>query len=109
MDDIIVEFERIIGPPKSTKFSCEEHDHFWDDSITDSQLLRCVEAPTQGGIPEGLAQSPEDEIHPPSSEAMEGIESQKSAPEGDGQDIIGEGDLEDSFPEQELPLGQGHS
>ena len=40
---------------------------------------------------------------------MEGIESQHSAPQRDGQDIIGQGDLEDSSPDQELPLGQGDS
>ena len=56
MDDIIVEYERIIGRPDSPKFSCEEHDHFQDDNITDSQLLHCVEASTQGRNPEGLAQ-----------------------------------------------------
>ena len=40
---------------------------------------------------------------------MEGIELQHSAPQRDGQDIIGQGDLEDSSPDQELPLGQGDS
>ena len=40
---------------------------------------------------------------------MEGIELQHSAPQRDGQDIIGQGDLEDSSPDQELPLVQGHS
>ena len=40
---------------------------------------------------------------------MEGIELQQLAPQRDGQDIIGQGDLEDSSPEQELPLGQGDS
>ena len=40
---------------------------------------------------------------------MEGIELQQPAPQRDGQDIIGQGDLEDSSPDQELPLGQGDS
>ena len=40
---------------------------------------------------------------------MEGIESQQPAPQRDGQDIIRQGDLGDSSPEQELPLGQGDS
>ena len=107
-DDFIVEFERIIGPHKSPKFGCEERDLFEDDSITNSQLLRYAEAPTQEEKPKGPAQSPEDEVLPP-SEAMEGIELQHSAPQRDGQDIIGQGDLEDSYPDQELLLGQGDS
>ena len=40
---------------------------------------------------------------------MEGIESQQPAPQRDGQDIIGQGDLGDLSPEQELPPGQGDS
>ena len=46
LDDIIVEYERIIGTPESPKFGCEDRDLFFDDSITDFQLLCCVEAPT---------------------------------------------------------------
>ena len=38
LDDIVVEFERIIRTPESPKFGCEEHDLFRDDSIIDSQL-----------------------------------------------------------------------
>ena len=73
----------------------------------DSQLLRTVEAPTQDEEPEGLVQSPEVEVIPP-SEAMEGIESQQSAPLRDGQDIIGQGGPDISSPlEEEPPLGQG--
>ena len=100
-DDVIVEYERIIGPHESPKFGCEECDLFEDDSITNSQLLHYVEAPTQEEIPEGPAQSPEDEVLPP-SEAMEGIESQHSAPQRDGQDFKGWPglqDLEDSSPD----------
>ena len=108
-DDVIVEYERIIGPPESPKFGCEECDLFEDDSITNSQLLCYAEAPTQEEIPEVPAKSPEDEVVPP-TEAMEGIELQQSAPLRDSQDIIGQGDLEDSPPfEQELPLGEGDS
>ena len=66
-DDIVVEFERIIRTPESPKFRCKERDLFRDDSITDSQLLCCVEVPTKGKIPDGPAQSPEVEV--------EGIES----------------------------------
>ena len=40
---------------------------------------------------------------------MEGIELQHSAPQRDDQDIIRQGDLEDSSLDQELPLGQGDS
>ena len=104
LDDIIVEYVRIIETPESPKFGCEEHDLFRDDSITDSQLLYYAEAPAQGQIPEGPAKSPEVKELPP-SEAMEGIELQQLAPQRDGQDIIGQGDLEDSSPDQELPLG----
>ena len=75
LDDVIVEYERIIGTPESPKFGCEERDLFRDDSITDSQLLCCIEAPTQGQVPEGPANSPEVKELPP-SEAMEGIELQ---------------------------------
>ena len=45
-DDVIVEYVRIIGTPESPKLGCEERDLFRDDSITDSQLLCYVEAPT---------------------------------------------------------------
>ena len=81
LDDVIVEYERIIGPPESPKFDCEECDLFEDDSIIDSQLLFYAEAPTQEDFPE----SP-------------GIELQLSAPQRDGQDFIGPGDQEDSSP-----------
>ena len=40
---------------------------------------------------------------------MEGIELQQPAPQRDDQDIIGQGDLEDLSPQQELPSGQGDS
>ena len=81
---------------------------FGDDSITNSQLLPYTEAPAQEQIPKGPAQSPKVEELPP-SEAMDGIESQQSAPQRDGQDIIGQGDMEDLSPKQELPPGQGDS
>ena len=57
--DVVVEFERIIRTPESPKFRCEDRNLFRDDSITDSQLLHCVEAPTQGQIPEGPSNFPE--------------------------------------------------
>ena len=107
-DDVIVEYERIIRTPESPKYGCEEHDLYRDDRVTDSQLLRYVEVPTQGQVPKGSANSPEVKTLPP-SEAIEGIESQQSAPQRDGQDIIGQGDLVDLSPEQELPPGQGDS
>ena len=91
-DYVIVEFERIIRTLESPKFGCEERDLFRDDSITDSQLLRYAEVQTQGQVPEGLANSPEAKELPP-SEAMEGIESQQPAPQRDGRDNIGQGDL----------------
>ena len=108
LDDVIVEYERNIGPPESPKTGCEELDLLEDDSVTNSQLLCYVEASTQEHIHEGPAQSPEVEELPP-SEAMDGIESQQSAPQRDGQDIIGQGDMEDLSPEQELPPGKGDS
>ena len=100
-----MEFERIIRTPESPKFRCEECDLFRDDSITDSQLLCYAEVPTQGQVPEGPANSPEVKELPP-SEAMEGIELQQPAPQRDGQDIIGQGDLVDLSPKQELPPGK---
>ena len=80
--DVIVEIERILGP-RSPKIGCENTNLFEDDSVTDSQLLCAVEAPTQDEEPEGPVQSPEVEVIPP-SEALEGIESQQSAPLRDG-------------------------
>ena len=107
-EDIVVEFERILGPG-SPKIGCENANLFEDDTVTDSQLLRAFEALTQDEEPEGPLQSPEVEvIHP--SEAMEGIELQQLAPLRDGQDIIAQGDLDNSSPlEEEPPLGQGDS
>ena len=103
-----MEYERFLGP-SSPKFGCEEANLFEDDSITNSQFLYYVEAPTQEEKPEGPLQSPEVEVIPP-SENMEGIESQQSAPLRDGQDIIGHGDLDNSSPSgEEPPLGQGGS
>ena len=73
-EDVVVEYERVLGAP-SPKIGCEEADLFEDDSVTDSQLLRYAEAPTQEEKPEGLDQSPEVEVIPP-SEPMDGIDSQ---------------------------------
>ena len=56
LEDVVVEYERVLGP-SSPKFGCEEADLFEDDSITNSQLLRYAEAPTQEENPEGLVQS----------------------------------------------------
>ena len=36
LDDVIVEFERIIWPHVSPKFGCEERDLFEEDTITNS-------------------------------------------------------------------------
>ena len=44
-EDVVVEYERVLGPP-SPKIGCEEADLFEDDSVTDSQLLRYANAPT---------------------------------------------------------------
>ena len=76
LEDIIVESERILDSPK---IGCENTDLFEDDGVTDSQLLRCTEAPTQEEEAEGPVQSPEVEVIPP-SQTMEGIELQQSAP-----------------------------
>ena len=65
LEDVIVEYERVLGP-SSPKFDCEEADLFEDDSITNSQLLHYVEAPTEEEKPEGPVQSPEAEVIPPS-------------------------------------------
>ena len=62
-------------------------------------------------MPEGPVQSPEVEVIKviPPSQLMEGIESQQSAPLWNGQDIIGQGDLDNSSSLEEPPLGQGDS
>ena len=103
-EDVVVEYERVLGP-SSPKFGCEEADLFDDDSITNSQLLRYAEAPTQEENTEGLDQSPVvEEISLP--EHMEGIESQKPAPLRDGKDITGQGDLYNLSPSvEEILLG----
>ena len=107
--DVIVESERMLDSPK---FGCENTDLFQDDGVTDSQLLRAAEAPSQDEVPEGPVQSPEVEVIKviPPSQPMEGIELQQSAPLRDGQDIIRQGDLDNSSPSvEEIPLGQGDS
>ena len=92
MEDVVVEYERILGP-SSPKFGCEEADLFEDNSITNSQLPCYAEAPTQEENPEGPVQSQEvEEI--PLPEPMDGIELQQFAPLRDSQDIIGQGDLD---------------
>ena len=48
LEDVVVEYERVLGAP-SPKIGCDEEDLFEDDSITDSQLLRYAEAPTSKG------------------------------------------------------------
>ena len=60
---------------------------------------------------DGPVQSPEVEVIKviPPSQLMEGIESQQSAPLRDGQDIIGQGDQDNSSSLEEPPLGQGDS
>ena len=69
----VMEYERVLRAP-SPKIGCEEADLFKDDSITNSQLLRYAEAPTQEENPEGLDQSPEvEEI--PLPETMDRIKS----------------------------------
>ena len=45
-EDVVVEYERVLGAP-SPKIGCDEEDLFEDDGITDSQLLCATETPTQ--------------------------------------------------------------
>ena len=54
---------RFLRAP-SPKIGCEEADHFEDDCIMDSQLLRYSKAPTKEEKPEGPDQSPEVEEIP---------------------------------------------
>ena len=107
---MVVEYERETQQEDSgLKLGCDEDDLF-DDGITDSQLERATNAPTQEENPEGLDQSPEVvEILPPVP--MEGIESeQDSVPLRDGQDIVGLEDPILSPPSvEEIPLGQEDS
>ena len=72
-DDILAEYMS-SGSSESPKFNCEKRNLYGVSRITNSQILSYAEAPTQEDFPEGPAQSPEDEVLPP-SEAMEGIES----------------------------------
>ena len=99
--DVIVESERMLDSPK---FGCDNADLFQDDA----QLLQAAET-SQDEVPEGPVQSPEVEVIKviPPSQPMEGIESQQSAPLRDGQDIIGQGDQDNSSSSGEPPLGQG--
>ena len=85
-DDVVVLEEEQQADP-GLKLACDDNDIFDEDGITDSQLERAVNTPTQED-PEGPAQSPEvEEILPP--EPMEVAESeQDSADLGrDGQDM----------------------
>ena len=45
LEDVVVEYERILGAP-SPKIGCDEENLFEDDGITDSQFLHCTDAPT---------------------------------------------------------------
>ena len=92
-EDVVVEYERILGAP-SPKIGCDEEDLFEDDGITDSQLLCATDPSTQEDNPKGPDQSPQ-VVEIPPFEPMDGIESQQNAPIRDGQDIIGQ---EDSIP-----------
>ena len=85
-EDVVVEYERIIGDPVPNT-GHDSEDLFADNDITDSQLLHATETPTQDDNPEGLDQSLE-VVEIPPSEPMDGIESQHNAPLRDGQDII---------------------
>ena len=107
-EDVVMEYERIIGDPIPNT-GCDEEDLFEDDGITDSQLLCATETPTQEDNPEGLDQSLE-VVEIPPLEPMDGIESQQNAPLRDGQDIIGQEESVPSPPSvEEIPLGQGDS
>ena len=105
-EDVVVEYERVLEDP-SPKIGCDEEDLFEDDGITDSQLLRYTDAPTQEDNPEGPDQSPE-VVEIPPSEPMDRIElQQNSAPLRDGQDIVGQEDPIPSPPSvEEIPPGQ---
>ena len=74
LEDVVVEYEKVLEDP-SLKIGCDEQDLFDDDGITDSQLLRATDAPTQEDNPEGPDQSPE-MVEIPPSVPMDGIESE---------------------------------
>ena len=93
-DSVVLEEEQQADP--GLKLACDDNDIFDEDGITESQLVRATNAPTQEENPEGLDQSLE-VVEIPPSEPMDGIESQQNAPLRDGQDIIGQ---EDSIPLQ---------
>ena len=61
MEDVVVEYERVLGAP-SPMIGCEEANLFGDDSVTDSQLLCYANAPTQENKPEGPDPAPEVEV-----------------------------------------------
>ena len=109
VEDEVIELEEDQQEDPGLKLGCDEDDIF-NDGITDFQLERATNAPTQEENPEGPDQSPEVvELPPPVP--MEGIESeQDSAPLRDGHDIVG---LEDPSlsPQsvEDIPLGQEDS
>ena len=85
LEDVVVEYERVLRAPSPRK-GCDEEDLFEDDGITHSQLLHYTNAPTQEDNPEGPDQSPE-VVEIPPSEPMDRIEpKQNSASLRDGQD-----------------------
>ena len=76
-EDVVVEYERVLHEDSGLKLGCDEDDIF-DDGITDFQLERATNVPTQEENPEGLDQSLEVvEILTPVS--MEGIESEQDS------------------------------
>lgn len=88
---MVVEYERVLEE-SSRKLGCDGEDLFDDDGITDSQLERATDAPTQEDNPEGQDQSL-NVVKIPPSVPMEGIEcEQHLAPLRDGQDIVGHED-----------------
>ena len=103
VEDEVIKLEEDQQEDPGLKLGCDDNDIF-DDGITDSQLERAVDAPTQED-PEGPVQSPEVvELPPP--EPMEVIESeQDSAPLRDGQDMGLEDPSLSPQSVEEIPLG----
>ena len=107
-EDEVVELDEDQQEDPSLILGCDNDNDIFDDGISDSQLKRAVDAPTQED-PEGPVQSPKVvELPPP--EPLEVIESEQDlAPLRDRQDIGLEDPSLSPHSVEELPLGQEDS
>ena len=104
---IMLEEEQPADP--GHKLACNDHDIFIKDDVTDSQLERAINAPTQED-PEVPVQSPEvEEILPPEPMEVAECERDSADPSRDGQEMGLEDPSLSPQSVEELPQGQEDS